>query len=127
MLGGLLKVLKLEGLAEGCLGVIAFSITGESWVWFAVLALVPDLVLLGYLAGPRVGGLAYNLAHSTVGPAGLAIAGLLTGGTFWIAVAAVWFAHIGFDRALGYGLKSTHAFKDTHLGEIGAPCNGNGR
>ncbi|MGD9659519.1 MAG: DUF4260 family protein, partial [Methylocystis sp.] len=28
-------------------------------------------------------------------------------------------ALIGFDRALGYGLKSGTAFRDTHLGRVG--------
>ena len=37
----------------------------------------------------------------------------------WQGVALVWFAHIGMDRALGYGLKYDTDFKDTHLGRIG--------
>jgi hypothetical protein len=28
-------------------------------------------------------------------------------------------AHIGFDRALGFGLKLPTSFRDTHLGRIG--------
>jgi hypothetical protein len=35
------------------------------------------------------------------------------------AVAIVWFAHIGLDRALGYGLKYADGFQHTHLGTIG--------
>jgi hypothetical protein len=31
----------------------------------------------------------------------------------------IWCAHIGFDRAMGYGLKSTAGFGVTHLGHIG--------
>jgi hypothetical protein len=34
-------------------------------------------------------------------------------------IAIIWAAHIGFDRALGYGLKYPTAFSDTHLGRIG--------
>ena len=39
----------------------------------------------------------------------------------WAAlpVALVWAAHIGFDRALGYGLKLPHGFQSTHLGDLG--------
>lgn len=33
--------------------------------------------------------------------------------------ASVVAAHVGFDRALGYGLKLPTGFKDTHLGRIG--------
>ena len=34
-------------------------------------------------------------------------------------LALIWAAHIGFDRALGYGLKYPSGFGDTHLGRIG--------
>jgi hypothetical protein len=30
----------------------------------------------------------------------------------------VWFAHIGMDRLLGYGLKYPTDFKDTHLQRV---------
>jgi hypothetical protein len=33
-------------------------------------------------------------------------------------VTSIWTAHIGFDRALGYGLKDTSGFKNTHLQRI---------
>ena len=33
--------------------------------------------------------------------------------------AAILIAHVGMDRALGYGLKLPSAFQDTHLGRIG--------
>jgi hypothetical protein len=36
-----------------------------------------------------------------------------------LGVGLIWCAHIGFDRALGYGLKSPEGFRFTHLGKIG--------
>ncbi|MEO6206023.1 MAG: DUF4260 family protein, partial [Mycobacteriales bacterium] len=36
------------------------------------------------------------------------------------ALALLWFAHIGMDRGLGYGLKYATDFKHTHLGRIGS-------
>ncbi len=33
--------------------------------------------------------------------------------------AVIWFAHLGFDRLLGYGLKYPTTFGDTHLGMSG--------
>ena len=87
---------------------------------FAVLFLTPDLSFFGYLAGPRVGAWAYNLAHGLIGPLLLAATGGLTGDGLSIALALIWLAHIGFDRALGYGLKSPDGFGVTHLGLIGA-------
>lgn len=36
-----------------------------------------------------------------------------------MAGALIWIAHVGMDRALGYGLKRDTGFRDTHLGRIG--------
>ena len=36
-----------------------------------------------------------------------------------VAVALIWLAHCGIDRALGYGLKYQAGFGFTHLGRIG--------
>jgi hypothetical protein len=36
-----------------------------------------------------------------------------------LAVGLIWAAHVGIDRALGFGLKYASAFGDTHLGRIG--------
>jgi hypothetical protein len=36
-----------------------------------------------------------------------------------LSVAFIWLAHIGIDRALGYGLKYSTGFAFTHLGRIG--------
>jgi hypothetical protein len=53
-----------------------------------------------------------------VAPALLALAGFAAIPAL-LPVAAVWLAHIGFDRALGYGLKLRAGFGFTHLGRIG--------
>jgi hypothetical protein len=37
----------------------------------------------------------------------------------WLSIALIWMAHIGIDRALGYGLKYSAGFGFTHLGRIG--------
>ena len=84
-----------------------------------VLFLAPDLSFLGYLAGPRVGAIAYNLAHAIAGPILLALAGLFVPYEPAMAVALIWLAHCGIDRALGYGLKYQAGFGFTHLGRIG--------
>ena len=84
---------------------------------FAALFFVPDVSFGGYLAGPRVVAAIYNIAHSYVGPLILAATMLSVG--LGLTLALVWAAHVGFDRALGYGLKYPTAFGDTHLGRIG--------
>lgn len=88
------------------------------WLW-PVLLLAPDLSMTGYLAGPRIGAVVYNLCHLYAGGLILALLGLLTGHPVLIAVGALWLAHVGFDRALGYGLKINTGFRETHLGKIG--------
>jgi hypothetical protein len=75
--------------------------------------------MLGYLVGARVGAAVYNVAHTYALALPLAAAGLLSGQTAILAVALIWVAHIGLDRALGYGLKYPSAFGDTHLGRVG--------
>jgi hypothetical protein len=108
--------LRLEGLAVLALAVLLYARGGHSWLLLAVLFLAPDLSFAAYLAGPRIGALGYNLAHSYVGPAIAAALALLTGRP--PVVATIWAAHIGFDRALGYGLKYPTGFADTHLGRL---------
>ncbi len=112
-------LLRLEGLALFILATWAFVHTGSSWWIYAVLFFGPDLSFTGYFAGPRLGAVAYNALHSTLGPAVLAGLGLFLDHTMLLGVAAIWASHIGFDRMLGYGLKYTSGFNDTHLGRIG--------
>lgn len=113
---------RLEGLAALGLGVAAYAWLGQSWLIFALLFLVPDITMLGYLRSPRLGRLTYNLGHNYALPALLALAGLAVGPLAY-GLAAIWVAHIGFDRLLGYGLK-LESFDTTHLGPIGKARNG---
>lgn len=109
--------LRLEGLAVLALAILLYARGGHSWLLLAVLFLAPDLSFVGYVGGARVGALVYNAAHSYVGPVLAATVALLTGRPPVLAL--IWAAHIGFDRALGYGLKYPTGFGDTHLGRIG--------
>lgn len=109
--------LRVEGVAVLLLATYLYAREGASWLVFAALFFVPDVSFAAYLAGPRVGATLYNLAHSYAGPGVLAAVSLATGTV--LTVPLVWAAHIGFDRALGYGLKYPTSFGDTHLGSIG--------
>jgi hypothetical protein len=113
------KLLRLEGSFYAIAALLIYWQQGFSWWLFACLILVPDLSMLGYLAGPRVGAICYNIVHSTVLPWALLLVGYLSTNIWALSIALIWFAHIGIDRALGYGLKYTTGFKDTHLGSIG--------
>jgi hypothetical protein len=116
---------RLEGLALLAASLIAFVITAPNWILFVALLLAPDLAMIGYLRGPRIGAIAYNLAHLKILPLALGILGLLSGNTLEIQLALIWFAHIGMDRAAGYGLKLETGFSDTTLGKIGQRNNEN--
>ena len=108
-------LLRLEGLAAAAL----YARTGASWWLFAALWLLPDLSMLGYLHGPKLGARIYNAIHSYVTPATLALMGLLLGNAALLPYALIWVSHIGVDRALGYGLKFPEGFGWTHLGKLG--------
>ena len=111
-------LLRAEGAALLLTSVMLYWVSGGSWLLFALLLLVPDLSMLGYLAGSRVGATVYNVFHAYPLPAALGAFGLLGGSPLALAVALVWFAHIGMDRLVGYGLKYPTEFKDTHLGRV---------
>jgi hypothetical protein len=112
-------LLRLEGSAYAIAALLIYWQHGFSWWLFAGLILVPDLSMLGYLAGPRVGAICYNIVHSTVLPWVMLLYWYLHQSDLALALTMIWFAHIGIDRALGYGLKYTTDFKDTHLGTVG--------
>jgi hypothetical protein len=105
---------RIENLAILGLAVAAYAWLGQSWLLFAVLFLAPDLFMLGYLHSQRLGALIYNLGHNYAAPIVLALFAPLIGPLAY-GLAAIWVAHIGFDRMLGFGLKLGGAFKSTHL------------
>ncbi len=112
-------LLRLEWIAVFAAAIAGYAFADGSWALFLVLILAPDLAMLGYLAGPRIGAVVYNAFHILVWPAILLVAGLYSGEILAVQVAAIWIAHIAIDRALGYGLKLPTGFGDTHLGRIG--------
>lgn len=107
--GGVLLVLSL---------LIYWKLAGP-WLLYIVLILAPDLFMLGYLRGPRLGAALYNLGHTWLLPGAVAAVGIIGGISFAVDVALIWFGHIGLDRMMGYGLKLQTSFQDTHLGRIG--------
>ena len=112
-------LLRLEGFAAFATAIALYAHAGLSWPAFALFFLAPDLAMLAYLFGPRAGALGYNLAHTYAFALLLALAGFFAGVPIAAAGGLIWAAHIGFDRALGYGLKYPTGFGDTHLGRIG--------
>lgn len=115
---GLRRWLRLEGAVIALAAGAIYAQTGAGWGIFALCFLLPDVAMLGYVAGPRYGALCYNMAHSYTAPLILFAASCALGQPWAPAAASLWVAHIGLDRAIGYGLKYPHAFKATHLDAI---------
>jgi hypothetical protein len=111
--------LRLEGAAAFIAGVVVFGRLGGDWRWLVPAILLVDVSMIGYLRGPRVGAFVYNLAHQWAVALAVLGAGLAIDLPILTLTGAVLIAHVGMDRALGYGLKLPTDFGDTHLGRIG--------
>ena len=118
VLGAPRVILRSEGLA-----VLVACLSGY-WHYGAPLLLVPlvlflpDLFMVGYVASTCVGAAIYNIGHSYLAPAALWLVAAVLENSGTKAAALVWAAHIGMDRALGYGLKYSDSFRNTHLGRL---------
>ena len=111
-------LLRVEGIAVLAAALVLYFDSGFGWLLLLVLFLAPDLSMLGYLAGPRVGAMSYDVVHSYALPIALGALGVVSGTDLEMQLALIWLAHIGIDRALGYGLKYPTGFKDTHLQRV---------
>lgn len=113
------KILRTEGLAYLMLAVALYRTLGFSWMQFGILFFLPDIAILVYaFANERVGMWAYNFTHSSVCAVVVALIGIFASSPLCWQISLIWFAHIGFDRALGYGLKFPSGFRVTHLGVL---------
>jgi hypothetical protein len=112
-------ILRSEALAALAAGAGIWLINGGSALWLLPAILVPDVSMLGYLVNSRVGAATYNAIHNwTIGIAALGLGWWLRIDPL-LLVGALLLAHVGMDRALGYGLKLPTDFRDTHLGRVG--------
>ena len=114
-------ILRAEAVALFVGGVLAYLALDGHPLWLVPLLLAPDLSMIGYTGGPRLGALTYNAVHNLVLAVMLLVVGWYLGGGLVAQLGAVLVAHVGMDRALGYGLKLPSDFRDTHLGRIGKP------
>lgn len=110
-----LWLLRLEGVGLCAVSVAGYATLDGSWWIFAACFFLADLAMLGYLAGRRVGAACYNLAHTTISPVVLLLVAAWLRDANLASLALIWSAHIGFDRAAGYGLKYRTSFHHTHL------------
>ena len=113
------KILKLEEVAMFILGIYLFNLLSYEWWWFLVLILAPDIGMIGYVFGNKIGAPVYNIFHHKGIAILIYIAGNYLSQPLLQLVGIVLFSHSAMDRILGYGLKYNKGFKFTHLGEIG--------
>ncbi len=114
------KLLQIEEAALLIVSIYALYFLKVEWWYYLLLVLAPDISMLGYLAGNKIGAFIYNLFHHK----GVAILLFLLGivAQLWIVqvIGILLFGHSSMDRMCGYGLKYFTSFKQTHLGEIGS-------
>ena len=120
-------LLQAEGAVVAAAVIWAYGTqTDAPWWLFVVLWLVPDVGLLGFLVNTRLGAWAYDPLHSYVGPAVLLVVGVAAEVDVALAIGLIWANHVGIDRAIGYGLKSTWSAKQTHLQQLTDPQSEDG-
>jgi hypothetical protein len=121
VIGGPKILLRVEGAVLFAASIGVFAVQSQPWWLYPALLLVPDVFMLGYLRNTKLGSIIYNLGHSYPAAALVTVLGFLLGSQMTIALGAIWFGHIGWDRMLGYGLKYGTSFKHTHLGDLEKP------
>lgn len=111
-------LLRIEGALIFVLSLIFYQSLGARW-WVLIAAFLwPDLFMLGYLVSVRLGSQLYNFVHTYILPFALVGVAYYKQSNALMSFALIWLAHIGLDRALGFGLKYPTFFKDTHLQRV---------
>jgi hypothetical protein len=111
-------LLRTEGALVFALSLIFYQSLGARWWVFIAAFLWPDLFMLGYLVSVRLGSQLYNLVHAYALPFAVVAVSYYKQSNALMSFALIWLAHIGLDRALGFGLKYPTFFKDTHLQRV---------
>lgn len=112
------RMLRLEGVVIFGVAIALYAYAGYGWLAFVLLFFAPDLALIPYAVNRRVGVAVYNAVHTVSVPLLLGVIALLLGWPVGVQLALIWLAHIGMDRAVGYGLKYSDQLKDTHLSRV---------
>ncbi len=111
-------LLLLEGATTLLASLVFYRAHDGSWGKFAALFLVPDLAMIGYVGGLKLGAACYNAAHTYFLPLGIGVLCYLAGQSSVVPLLAIWTAHIGFDRMIGLGLKYPTAFRHSHFNRM---------
>lgn len=110
--------LHAEGAAAFVTGTLLYLQAGGDALLFLPALLLPDVGLLGYLRSPRFGAFTYDLIHNWAVALALLGAGIALSSPPLSLAGAILIAHVGMDRAVGYGLKYAAGAKVTHLQRV---------
>ncbi|HEY0262181.1 MAG TPA: DUF4260 domain-containing protein [Chitinophagales bacterium] len=118
-------LLKLEELAMLIVCLAFFIVSHASWWWYLILLIAPDITILGYLVGNKVGAFCFNFIHHKGISIFIYAIGYWLQNEYLLLSGIALFGHSCLERMLGYGLKTEEGFKFTHLGKIGNEKNEN--
>lgn len=113
------NIIKLEEMAMLLVSIALLYFDKVPWWCYVLMALGPDISMLGYLAGNKAGAFCYNLFHHKGVALILFMAGIYYNWHTLFIAGAILFGHSSMDRMFGYGLKYEEGFRFTHLGMIG--------
>jgi hypothetical protein len=71
------------------------------WAW-VLLFFSPDISMLGYVLGAKIGAYSYNIVHHRAVALALVAIGLFFSSNICISIGILLFAHSSFYRMLGY-------------------------
>ncbi|MGH7202954.1 MAG: DUF4260 domain-containing protein [Candidatus Levyibacteriota bacterium] len=109
------KILHIEGLVFFLTALFLYQQIHGNWWVFLLFLFAPDISMVGYLKNRKIGALFYNLIHNYILSFALIGIGLWLKNVIGSEVGIILLAHVGLDRLLGFGLKYTTDFKETHM------------
>jgi len=112
------NILRFEGVLFFLISLYLFHLRDQSWLIFILLLFTPDISMIGYLKDKKIGAVIYNVGHNYILAIILVILANLTPYDWMVTIGIILFAHVSLDRALGFGLKYSTDFKDTHIQRV---------
>jgi hypothetical protein len=112
-------LIKIEELAQLLLSVYLFTLLPFAWWVFPAFILLPDVSLLGLLAGKRIGAITYNVIHHKA----IGLSAYMFGNVLEIPllslIGVLLFGHSSFDRMVGLQLMDVNTQGKPALESIG--------
>lgn len=113
-------ILQIEQIGLLLLSIFLFSqYVNYTWWWYLLFFFTPDISMLGYMGGNKIGATIYNLFHHQGVAVILIVSGIAYRNQAFLFSGLILLGHSAFDRVMGYGLKLNEGFGFTHLGRIG--------